>query len=402
MLCHNALEFLRCALCPAAPPIVAAVAVFSSYGCIGTATFQKSIHSAISGSSRGCITMPADVGGSAQLTCPSVVRQTSEPATSFWSFWQNSASVCTSTGTSPYQDTQANVNDIACYNIGKGSVVVDCTPAGAAKVGTTITNPPMHVSTTVAWTYGPHAPSSTTAFTVAKWPPQQDCRAGSGSMIEQIPGRCLSYGNDVAAWQGSCVSQTTSSAWTIQVFSSQSNQGANLNLCSTAGNTPSATARGAGLGCFDLAPFGIPHMVVVDCSGQSAQSYGYNYLPRNGGWSSWGACSLTCGGGVQTRTCTNAGPGGADCIGSTSQACNSPSCSSEPPPGATAASTGAAYTGDPGPAAAASASGAATSSAGAGLNLNGPGASSHSTGGAFPAVWAAAAVVAGYAAARRM
>ena len=55
----------------------------------------------------------------------------------------------------------------------------------------------------------------------------------------------------------------------------------------------------------------------------------------NGGWSNWGlwgGCSLTCGGGVQTRTrtCTNPSPtrGGVDCQGhgSQSQSCNTKGC----------------------------------------------------------------------------
>src|SRR3989344_851771 len=50
--------------------------------------------------------------------------------------------------------------------------------------------------------------------------------------------------------------------------------------------------------------------------------------PVNGGWSAWSACSVTCGGGTQTRTCTNPSPacGGATCSGSTSQSCNTQSC----------------------------------------------------------------------------
>jgi prepilin-type N-terminal cleavage/methylation domain-containing protein len=55
----------------------------------------------------------------------------------------------------------------------------------------------------------------------------------------------------------------------------------------------------------------------------------------NGGWSdwsSWGSCSVSCGGGTQTRsrTCTNPAPanGGASCSGSAteSQSCNTAAC----------------------------------------------------------------------------
>ncbi len=50
--------------------------------------------------------------------------------------------------------------------------------------------------------------------------------------------------------------------------------------------------------------------------------------PINGGWSDWGPCSRNCGGGTQTRTCTNPAPknGGTDCSGSPTQACNTQHC----------------------------------------------------------------------------
>ena len=50
--------------------------------------------------------------------------------------------------------------------------------------------------------------------------------------------------------------------------------------------------------------------------------------PLKGGWSNWGACSATCGGGTQTRTCTNPAPanGGAYCSGASSQSCNNQLC----------------------------------------------------------------------------
>lgn len=48
----------------------------------------------------------------------------------------------------------------------------------------------------------------------------------------------------------------------------------------------------------------------------------------DGGWSPWTACSATCGGGTQTRTCDNPAPsnGGVNCVGASSQACNTASC----------------------------------------------------------------------------
>lgn len=63
--------------------------------------------------------------------------------------------------------------------------------------------------------------------------------------------------------------------------------------------------------------------------------------PVDGGWSSWSAwsaCSLTCGGGTQTRTrtCTNPEPtnGGAACAGQGTETrpCNTQACTIPPPP----------------------------------------------------------------------
>merc|ERR1712002_1194735 len=58
--------------------------------------------------------------------------------------------------------------------------------------------------------------------------------------------------------------------------------------------------------------------------------------PVHGGWSVWGVCSKTCGGGEQTRECTDPAPGqdGADCDGDMSQPCNTCPCPGEKQRGA--------------------------------------------------------------------
>ncbi|XP_078312803.1 coadhesin-like [Crassostrea virginica] len=74
-----------------------------------------------------------------------------------------------------------------------------------------------------------------------------------------------------------------------------------------------------------------------DCPGfsSSTQTCNTHNCPIDGVWASWGsygACTVTCGGGTQERqrTCTNPAPqyGGANCPGSTvsSQACNTQNC----------------------------------------------------------------------------
>jgi len=86
--------------------------------------------------------------------------------------------------------------------------------------------------------------------------------------------------------------------------------------------------------------------IVVDCT--QANNYArMNFVSAvNGNWSVWSPCSASCGGGTQTRTCTNPAPsnGGADCGGSNSQACNTDACDDP----SDASSTGAASTGDGG------------------------------------------------------
>jgi len=52
----------------------------------------------------------------------------------------------------------------------------------------------------------------------------------------------------------------------------------------------------------------------------------------DGGWSGWSSCSVTCGGGTQTRSCSNPALscGGNPCDGPSSQSCNTQECEGEP------------------------------------------------------------------------
>ena len=50
----------------------------------------------------------------------------------------------------------------------------------------------------------------------------------------------------------------------------------------------------------------------------------------DGGWSAFGACSKACGGGSQSKNCSNPTPanGGKDCVGASFKVCNTQTCAS--------------------------------------------------------------------------
>ena len=65
------------------------------------------------------------------------------------------------------------------------------------------------------------------------------------------------------------------------------------------------------------------------CQGFNGRSAScFEPFPVNGGWSDWSTCSVSCGGGTQTRTCTNPAPanGGSPCSGASSKDCNTQAC----------------------------------------------------------------------------
>lgn len=63
----------------------------------------------------------------------------------------------------------------------------------------------------------------------------------------------------------------------------------------------------------------------IDNVGRISSPQGLSWT--NGNWSDFSACSAGCGGGTQSRTCTNPAPaGGMYCVGAATQACNTHSC----------------------------------------------------------------------------
>ncbi|MBU4334697.1 MAG: thrombospondin type-1 domain-containing protein, partial [Candidatus Omnitrophica bacterium] len=70
-------------------------------------------------------------------------------------------------------------------------------------------------------------------------------------------------------------------------------------------------------------PHETPENCCADCGGCSVAAPAVD-----GGWCSYGACSQSCGGGIQSRTCTCPPPsnGGDDCDGPASIACNTFDC----------------------------------------------------------------------------
>jgi Flp pilus assembly protein TadG len=98
----------------------------------------------------------------------------------------------------------------------------------------------------------------------------------------------------------------------------------NCNTFDTNGNciAPNDTAN-----CIDFddpPPFMKPPAGQVFCNTNCSSPPS----PQNGGWTDWSACSRTCGGGIQTRTCTNPAPinGGVPCSGPEVQSCNTEAC----------------------------------------------------------------------------
>lgn len=138
-------------------------------------------------------------------------------------------------------------------------------------------------------------------------------RQGDCYNTNSVPG-----GSNTHSYRLSCSAKTTSASWTLIPYSG------------TGCTAPSATISGSGARCVPIDLWG--GSAFIDCATQASGRF-FNYLPRtDGGWSSYSACSASCGTGTQMRTCTDPAPsgGGAACEDEASRTCNTQACPAVP------------------------------------------------------------------------
>lgn len=313
---------------------VAAVALFSSANCAGSATFRAIAMTGSAKVSTACVMLP-DGSASWPVFQAGTDRRT---GTAYWQISQYAS--CDTTGNS-IGTAVGVVGDFGCYNLVGGSVVVDSTATAASKVGQTISSPPanQHPSVQFGSTY---APAASDVASFARWPGNA-CQDGSapGQYTGATSCSSSSATSTIAAgrFKIACASRATNAEWTLSTWLASDSASAS-SRCS-AGNIPAdAVQRGQGLQCVPLSPAG---SVIIDCTVAALQNHYTNYVTVTpavpGGWSDWTACTEPCGGGTQTRRCDSPAPSGngATCVGASEQTCNTAACSDP----STASSTGA-------------------------------------------------------------
>ena len=221
--------------------------------------------------------------------------------------------------------TVGTAGDDACFNMGVGSIVVDCTSAAGSLVGTSLTTPPLHGTTQFLPYFS--SPVTNVNNSIALWT-DSECQAGTGEMNWYYTnnlaprGKCLPMIGDYyyTYFRITCSTNQPSSAWTLQAWNGTVSIEANVEAC-TANTNPAYTLHSSGFTC-TATPYA---SVLVDCTSRTQTDF-INYIPDvDGGWSDWSDCSASC---TQTRTCSNPASSGAGvpCLGSSWQPCSASPC----------------------------------------------------------------------------
>ncbi len=156
-------------------------------------------------------------------------------------------------------------------------------------------------------------------------------------------------GSAGGVWQDACTGNCSGNPTSSESTTCSSGSG----ICVVGGNTSRSCSNGAWSGWSACSPAGTSPVYcnvdgdgdgwcagynqascsacTVSCTAGDCNDGSYsasNCCPVNGGWSDWSTCSASCGGGTQTRSCNNPTPNacGADCVGSSSQSCNTQAC----------------------------------------------------------------------------
>lgn len=154
------------------------------------------------------------------------------------------------------------------------------------------------------------------------YPVQADESCSTGLAINRnTEYTCIAPNDSQLSWNfGASLSPGASHAWNVWKAPS-----AGATACQFSTTCSSGTCT---------VPFGFTNLFISCSNGATPVTNAPTCycLPTavNGHWSAWSTCSATCGGGTQTRTCSDSAAAneGATCIGVSQQSCNTQSCSS--------------------------------------------------------------------------